>query len=73
MLLFLHTIYVYLILYNYKGGSKMFWCRFRKIIAGILMGFGVGVLLVLFLPPVAWICIMGIGMLIGGIKFLFSK
>lgn len=51
----------------------MFWCRFRKVIAGILMGFGIGVLLVLFLPPVAWICIMGIGVLVGGIKFLFSK
>ena len=39
----------------------MCFCRFKKIIAGILIGFGIGVLLVLFLPPIAWICIMGIG------------
>ena len=51
----------------------MFFCRFRKLIAGILIGFGVGILLVLFLPPVAWICIIGLGMLIGGIKFLLGK
>ena len=47
--------------------------KFKKIIAGILMGFGIGVLLVLFLPPVAWICIMGIGTIFGGIKYLLGK
>lgn len=51
----------------------MFWCRFKKIVAGILIGFGIGVLLVLFLPPIAWICIMGIGTVAGGIKFLLGK
>lgn len=51
----------------------MFFCKFKKVIAGILIGFGIGTLLVLFLPPVAWICIMGIGLLIGGIKFLLGK
>lgn len=51
----------------------MFFCKFKKIIAGILIGFGIGVLLVLFLPPVAWMCIMGIGMLAGGIKYLLGK
>ena len=51
----------------------MFFCKFRKIIAGILIGLGLGTLLVLFLPPIAWICIMGIGMLVGGIKFLLGK
>ena len=39
----------------------MFFCKFKKLIAGILIGFGIGILLVLFLPPIAWICIMGIG------------
>lgn len=50
----------------------MFMCKFRKLIAGILIGFGIGALLVLFLPPIAWICIIGLGMLVGGIKFLFG-
>ena len=51
----------------------MLFCKFKKIIAGILIGFGIGILLVLFLPPIAWICIMGIGMVVGGIKFLIGK
>jgi hypothetical protein len=51
----------------------MFWCRFRKLIAGILIGFGIATLMVLFLPPVAWIFIIGVAMLICGIKFLFGK
>ncbi len=51
----------------------MFFCKFKKIISGILIGLGVGILLVLFLPPVAWIFIIGIGLLIGGIKFLLGK
>ena len=51
----------------------MIWCKFRKTIAGIFIGLGVGTLLVLFLPPVAWICIMGVAMFIGGIKFLLGK
>ncbi len=51
----------------------MFFCKFRKLIAGILIGFGIGAILVLFLPPVAWICVLSIGLLIGGIKFLISK
>lgn len=51
----------------------MFMCKFKKVIAGILIGFGIGTLMVLFLPPVAWIFIIGIGMVIGGIKFLLGK
>ena len=50
----------------------MFFCKFKKIIAGILIGFGIGVLLILFLPSVAWICIIGLAMLFAGIKFLFG-
>lgn len=51
----------------------MIFCKFRKFIAGIFVGFGIGTLLILFLPPVAWMFIIGIGMFIGGIKYLFKK
>lgn len=51
----------------------MFFCKFKKVIAGILIGFGVGALLVLILPPVAWICLIGIGTIVGGIKYLLGK
>lgn len=51
----------------------MFFCKFKKVIAGILMGFGIGILLFLFLPTVAWMFLIGIGMFIGGIKYLFGK
>ena len=50
----------------------MFFCKFRKLIAGILIGFGVGILLILFLPSIAWFCIIAIAMVVGGIKFLFE-
>ena len=71
VLLFNHIISNTLILYIKE--EDMFCCKFKKLIAGILIGFGIGILLVLFLPPIAWICIMGIGTVIGGIKFLFGK
>ena len=51
----------------------MIWCKFRKIIAGALIGLGIGIILVLFLPPVAWIFIMGVAMFIGGIQFLLGQ
>ena len=51
----------------------MFFCKFRKVIAGILIGFGIGTLFVLFLPPIAWICLIGIAMVAGGIKYLLGK
>ena len=38
-----------------------------------MIGLGIGIILVLFLPPIAWICIMGVGTIIGGIKFLLGK
>ncbi len=50
----------------------MFIRKFKKVIAGVLIGFGVGIFLALILPPIAWICIVGFGMLVGGIKCLFG-
>ena len=50
----------------------MFFCRFRKIISGCLIGFGVGILLILFLPIKAWLVIMGMAFVFCGIKFLMS-
>lgn len=50
----------------------MFFCKFRKIISGCLIGFGVGLLLILFLPVQAWLVIMGIAFVVCGIKFLLG-
>ena len=50
----------------------MIFCKFKKLIAGILIGLGVGIILILFLPPVAWFCIIGIAMTIAGIKILLG-
>ena len=41
----------------------MFYCKFRKIIAGILIGFGIGILLVLFLPLTGWLLLFSIGLI----------
>lgn len=51
----------------------MFFCKFKKIIAGICIGFGVGMLLVLFLPPEAWLTLISIALIICGIKTIFKK
>ncbi len=51
----------------------MLFCKFRKIIAGILIGFGIATLLILFLPPIAWMFIIGVGAFIGGVKYLLGK
>ena len=45
--------------------------KMKKIISGILIGFGTGILLVLFLPINAWLTILGIALIIAGIKYLF--
>ena len=46
--------------------------KMKKLIAGILIGVGVGILLILFLPTNAWFFIIGIGLIICGIKYLFK-
>lgn len=46
--------------------------KMKKLISGILIGFGFGVLLVLFLPITAWLTIIGIALIVAGIKFLFK-
>jgi len=40
-----------------------FCCKFKKIIAGILIGFGIGILLVLFLPLTGWLLLFSIGLI----------
>ncbi len=50
----------------------MFFCKFRKIISGLLIGFGVGILLILFLPIEIWFIVIGIGLIACGIKFLLG-
>ena len=40
-----------------------FYCKFKKIIAGILIGFGIGILMVLFLPLTGWLLLFSIGLI----------
>jgi uncharacterized membrane protein YfcA len=44
----------------------------KKLIAGILIGSGIGILLILFLPPNAWLVIIGICLILYGINYLFK-
>lgn len=46
--------------------------KFRKLVSGILIGFGIGILLVLFLPLEAWLTVIGIVLIVAGIKYLFD-
>ena len=46
--------------------------KMKKLIAGILIGLGVGILLILFLPSNIWLILIGIGLIVAGINFLFK-
>ncbi len=46
--------------------------KFKKLISGILIGIGLGILLILFLPTNVWFIIIGIGLIIAGIGYLFK-
>ena len=46
--------------------------RIKKLLSGILIGSGIGILLILFLPTTAWLVIIGIGLIIAGFCHLFK-
>lgn len=46
--------------------------KFKKVIAGVLIGLGIGILLILFLPLNAWLVIISFGLILVGIKYLFK-
>lgn len=46
--------------------------KMKKLIAGIFIGLGIGILLILFLPSNIWLILIGIGLIIAGINFLFK-
>lgn len=51
----------------------MFFRKCRKIMAGCILGCGVGMLFILILPPRAWLCIISIGLIIAGIKKICER
>ena len=51
----------------------MFFKKFRKVIAGCILGVGLGMLLIMILPPRVWLCIISIGLIIIGIKKIFQR
>ncbi len=51
----------------------MFFVKRKRIVSGCMMGLGFGIILVLFLPLTAWLCIIGVGLIIGGICYLCGK
>jgi len=51
----------------------MFFCRFRRLISGCLIGFGFGIMLVLILPPIVWLFITGLTVIIYGFRVFLGK
>jgi len=47
--------------------------RRKKLQSGCMIGLGLGIILVLFLPLTAWLCIIGFCLVIAGISSLFEK
>lgn len=48
-------------------------CRPKKLIAGCLLGAGLGMFMILVLPPTVWLCIVSIALIVMGIKKIFEK
>ncbi len=51
----------------------MFFKKCGKIIAGCILGVGIGMLFILILPPRVWLCIISIGLIVTGIKKLLER
>ncbi len=51
----------------------MLCCRRKKLQSGCMIGLGLGIILVLFLPLNVWLCIIGVALIICGISYLFEK
>lgn len=51
----------------------MFFRKCKKIIAGAILGAGIGILLFLILPPRVWLFIIAIALIIVGIKKIFKN
>lgn len=51
------------------------YCRRRrkKLLSGCLIGLGIGIILVLFLPLTAWFCLISFCLIVCGISCLFGK
>ena len=47
--------------------------RKKRTLSGCMVGLGLGIILVLFLPLTAWLCIIVIGLVIGGVCYMFQK
>ncbi len=48
-------------------------CKWKRILAGLTFGIGLGMLLILILPPIAWLCIISIALIITGIKKILER
>ena len=47
--------------------------KLKKFIAGCIIGTGIGILLILYMPIETWLTIIAIGLIICGIKKFFEK
>lgn len=48
-------------------------CKWKRILAGLVLGLGLGMFLILVLPPMAWLCIISIALIITGIKKVLER
>ena len=60
----------YNIIYKNSGGNNRMLKLFRKTLAICLIGFGLGILLVLLLPITGWLFIIGVIVICVGFMWL---
>ena len=45
----------------------------KKVLAGCILGIGIGMFLIIVLSPIAWLCIVSISLIVIGIKKIFER
>lgn len=47
--------------------------KLKKVLAGCILGIGIGMFLIIVLTPVAWLCIVSISLIVMGIKKILER
>ena len=47
--------------------------KLKKVLAGCILGIGIGMFLIIVLSPIAWLCIVSISLIVIGIKKILER
>lgn len=47
--------------------------KWKKVLAGCILGIGIGMFLIIVLSPIAWLCMVSISLIVIGIKKMLER